>query len=128
MAFSFSDGLSSGATTSLITVTVTATFGSAVSGVTVSDFTVSGATKGSLVGSGAVYEVALTFGSSASVTVDMGASSGAVSFANAAATQVALTYGTVFMTCNYGCCTYLLFLEVYLWEASFTVCVVCARW
>ena len=93
VAFSFSDGLSSGATTSLLTVTVTATFGSSVTGVAASDFTVAGATKGSLSGSGTTYEVVLTLSSAASVTVDMAATSGGVTFPNAAATQVSLPYG-----------------------------------
>ena len=92
VTFTMSDSLSSGMTTSLTALTVTATFGVSVSGVLASDFALVGATAGTLGGSGTVWTLVLTL-TAPTVTVDMSVESGAISPSNAAASQFALTKG-----------------------------------
>ena len=93
-SFTFSDGLLDGQTTSLTTVTVTATFSSEVNNVVALDFGLAGAIAvGEVGGSGDTWTLVLTLGSAASVTVDMAAESNAISPANAAAQQATLVYG-----------------------------------
>ena len=93
MALTLSDGLGSGAKTSLTGITVTATFSSAVTDVTIEDFVVLGATKGGLgAESATVYTFPLTLGDQAAVTINCAADISTPG--NMIATQVTLTYGT----------------------------------
>mgnify|MGYP000415417846 CR=1 FL=1 len=81
VTLSWSNGLMSGDVTSLTEVTVTATFGSPVSGVALSDFQVAGGVvqSGSLVSSSSTaYSVVISLGADVDVSVTMLADSGSI--------------------------------------------------
>ena len=93
VTLTLSDGLGNNDDTSLLVVTATATFGSAVTGVQASDIAVTGAVKGSFAAvSASQYTLEINLGATATVIIRVPVASGGIRPANEASTQLRLLY------------------------------------
>jgi len=93
VSITVSDGLSNGDETSLLRVTITATFGSAVTGVTLGSVAVTGASTSNFAAVNATtYTMELELGALATVTVQVPRNTAGVSPPNAASSPFTLLY------------------------------------